>query len=269
MALTPDKTRHENGVTIHEKIIPWGAVWAKDSGKYKKGERYKADRLLSGGSGAVAGVTIHNTPGSANAETYTRATYPNQNMNDARVHYYVDDLGAWQNLKENEVGWHAGDGRGAGNETTVSIEVILRGSAVKNDDKAEDNAARLVAAILTRHNLTVDQLYTHNKWMGLPDSIVYGKPKNCPLYILDRWQDFKEKVKRYMEAYAGSGADTKPPALPENPENDNTPHEWEIEAVKKAIARGIVVGDTAGNLKLHSPATRADVFIFLDRCGIL
>ena len=116
--LTPDATRTEHGLVINEKIIPWGAVWPKDSGAYKKGAQYKADRLLSGGTGKVKGVTIHNTNDLKNveedAEQYTRATWPNGNMNDARVHYYVDDINAWQNLREDEVGWHAGDGRKTG-----------------------------------------------------------------------------------------------------------------------------------------------------------
>ena len=102
--LTPDATRTEHGLVINEKIIPWGAVWPKDSGAYKKGAQYKADRLLSGGTGKVKGVTIHNTNDLKNveedAEQYTRATWPNANMNDARVHYYVDDINAWQNLRE-------------------------------------------------------------------------------------------------------------------------------------------------------------------------
>lgn len=53
--LTPDATRTEHGLVINEKIIPWGAVWPKDSGAYKKGAQYKADRLLSGGHGQGQG----------------------------------------------------------------------------------------------------------------------------------------------------------------------------------------------------------------------
>ncbi|HRR77837.1 MAG TPA: hypothetical protein P5191_13660, partial [Ruminococcus sp.] len=51
----------------------------------------------------VIGVTIHNTDwiktasGTTPAEQYTRATV-NGNMNDVRVHFYVDDVCAWQNL---------------------------------------------------------------------------------------------------------------------------------------------------------------------------
>lgn len=59
--LTPDKTRVEHELVIKEKIIPWGCRMAKDYKGYKKGDKYKADRLLSGGTGKVAYVTIRNT----------------------------------------------------------------------------------------------------------------------------------------------------------------------------------------------------------------
>lgn len=210
--LTPDATRTEYGLVINEKIIPWGAVWPKDSGSYKKGQKYKADKLLSGGTGKVAGVTIHNTNDLANveedAEQYTRATWPNANMNDARVHYYVDDVNAWQNLEDTEVGWHAGDGSsGPGNGTTIAIEIIMDGSGSKEDLGAEENGVLLAALLLKRYGLTVEQLYTHNHWMGHPDKIVQGARKNCPLYILPHWEQFKEKVAAKLKEISGTAAE--------------------------------------------------------------
>lgn len=213
--LTPDATRIEHGLVINEKIIPWGAVWPKDYGSYKKGQKYKADALLSGGTGKVAGVTIHNTPDLANveedAEQYTRATWPNANMNDVRVQYYVDDVNAWQNLREDEVGWHAGDGgSGPGNTTTIAIEIIMDGSGSPEDVKAEENGALLAAILLHRHGLTINDLYTHNHWMGHPDSIVKGAAKNCPLYILPHWAKFKARVAELLAELEGEPiADTK------------------------------------------------------------
>ena len=213
--LTPDATRTEYGLVINQKIIPWGARWPKDSGKYKKGDKYKADRRLSGGTGKVAGVTIHNTNDLPNveedAEQYTRATWPNANMNDSRVHYYVDDINAWQNLEDTEVGWHAGDGSGPGNGTTISIEIIMDGTGSKEDLGAEENGALLAALLLKKYGLTVDQLYTHNHWMGHPDKIVQGARKNCPLYILPHWAEFKAKVAAKLAEISGS---TEAPAEP-------------------------------------------------------
>lgn len=206
--LTPDATRTEYGLVINQKIIPWGAVWPKDSGKYTKGQKYKADRRLSGGTGKVAGITIHNTADLPNveedAEQYTRATWPNANMNDARVHYYVDDINAWQNLEDTEVGWHAGDGSGSGNGTTIAIEIIMDGSGSKEDLGAEENGALLAAILLKKYGLTIEQLYTHNHWMGHPDKIVQGARKNCPLYILPHWEQFKAKVAAKLAEISGS-----------------------------------------------------------------
>lgn len=215
--LTPDATRTEYGLVINEKIIPWGAVWPKDSGNYKKGQKYKADRRLSGGTGKVAGITIHNTNDLPNveedAEQYTRATWPNANMNDARVHYYVDDVNAWQNLEDTEVGWHAGDGSGPGNGTTISIEIIMDGSGSKEDLGAEENGALLAAILLKKYGLTTEQLYTHNHWMGQPDEIVPKARKNCPLYILPHWEQFKEKVAaKLTEISGGEGASSPTPS---------------------------------------------------------
>ena len=209
--LTPDATRTEYGLVINQKIIPWGAVWPKDSGKYKKGQKFKADRRLSGGTGKVAGVTIHNTGDLPNveedAEQYTRATWPNANMNDARVHYYVDDINAWQNLEDTEVGWHAGDGSGPGNGTTISIEIIMDGTGSKEDLGAEANGVILAALLLKKYGLTVEQLYTHNHWMGHPDAIVQGARKNCPLYILPHWEQFKARVAAKLAELNGAGTD--------------------------------------------------------------
>ena len=193
--LKPDKTRTEHGLVIKEKIIPWGAVWTKNYGDYRKGDRYKADRKLSNGTGEVQYITIHNTAdiqeaqGTNDAEQYTRATYPNQNMGDARVHYFIDEADCWQNLREDEVGWHAGDGRGNGNETSLAIEIIMDGSGSAADTKAEDRGALLAAILLNRHGLKIDKMVPHRKWNG----------KNCPAYILPHWELFVAKVENYLK----------------------------------------------------------------------
>jgi len=109
----------------------------------------------------LMGVTIHNTEDLArvedDAEQYTRATY-NGNMKTVRVHYYVDDLGAWQNLDECYTSWHAADGNGNGNMKTISIECIMTGKNQAQDLKARDNASRLAAWILFRNGLNENNL---------------------------------------------------------------------------------------------------------------
>ena len=110
-------------------------------------------------------------------------------MGDARVHYYIDEVDCWQLLREDEVGWHAGDGRGNGNETTLGMEIIMDGSGSAADKNAEERGARLAAILLHRHGLSIDKLVTHQKWSG----------KYCPAYILPHWSTFKSKVKKYLQ----------------------------------------------------------------------
>lgn len=172
--LKPNKTRTINGVKVNEYLLT---------------NMYPAKM-----SGAVIGVTIHNTDWittsaeTTPAEQYTRAT-KNGNMNDVIVHYYVDDVCAWQNLPHDIHGWHAADGNGDGNMKTIAIECIMDGSGSERSKKSEDNAARLAAGILKELGFGIDQLYTHQHW--------YSK-KYCPAYILPHWEEFRRKVQSYL-----------------------------------------------------------------------
>lgn len=181
--LTPDKTRTEHGLVIKEKIVP-------DGKKKPNGSNLKANKLLSSGTGKVQYITIHNTddineaPGTNDAEQYTRSTW-NGNMRDVIPHYYIDETDCWQLLREDEVGWHAGDGpNGTGNTTSLAIEIIMDGSGSSADKEAEDRGALLAAILLNRHGLSIDKLVNHKKWNG----------KDCPTYILPHWKAFVAKV---------------------------------------------------------------------------
>ena len=193
--LAPDNVRYENGVKVCEKLIPDSAVWNKTvtigGYTYRKGTTYKANKKLR----KISGVTIHNTGrisvanGTTQSEQYTRATWPNCNMGTTRVHYYTDDKEAWQNLREEEEGWHATDGNnGPGNSTTIAIEIIMDGTNADYNKKAEDNGARLCAAILKRHGLDETCIHQHHDWYN----------KDCPTYIRPHWSEFVAAVKRYL-----------------------------------------------------------------------
>lgn len=238
--LIPNAKYTVNGVTVNEKIIPDGTKWtnaanAKAAG-FCAGDLYKKQQKLCSGTGRPKYVTIHNTGDlvgvTDDAEQYTRATY-NENMGSARVHYYVDENGAWQNLKAGtgmcsndpvgsaEVSWHAGDGstKDGGNMTSLSIEVIMGDVKTENNTMARDNGARLAAWLLNKHGLGIDKLVTHTYWVNksvgksFSDvdeqccNPIYGK-KWCPAYIfastikenaLKNWKAFKKLVEKYMK----------------------------------------------------------------------
>lgn len=161
----------------------------------------------------LIGVTIHNTDaikaanGTTMAEQYSRATY-NGNMNNVVVHYYVDDVEAWQIMPLNIQTWHAADGNGPGNTQTISIEVI------GNSAKAEENAAKLAAYLLKFNNLNTSNLYTHTYWLNVRDNkganlskdarcVLVHSYKTCPAYIIPHWPEFVKKVNSYMSTQRG------------------------------------------------------------------
>ncbi len=142
-------------------------------------------------------------------------------MNDVRVHYYVDNTCAWQNLPHSLSGWHAADGSGNGNRRTIAIECIMSSAYNATDKKSEDNCARLAAALLKKYNLGIDHLYTHTHWLNVRDgksgSVDYlntarNSYKMCPLYILPHWAEFKKKVQGYMNAGSATAPTPSAPA---------------------------------------------------------
>ncbi len=246
--ITADSEYMAGGVPVKVKKIPYGTRWKKNYGTFFEGDLYKADRLMTKGTGKVLGITIHNTDDSADAATYTLATF-NQNMGSARVHFYVDDREAWQNLELNEVGWHAGTGdTSLGNDSYIAIEIIMGKNYTEKDRLAEENGASLTAYLLHVLGLSVSDIVTHKHWNG----------KECPLYILPHWNEFLALVtKKYKEL-----------EKQKNP-LDNTPDEYAKEAIKKATEKGLLRGNTEGNLLLHSPLSRQDLFVILERIGVI
>lgn len=207
--LKPDKTTNFGGLTVNEYLLT------------KHNPNHIAMPSVSM-EGRIISVTIHNTDwisvasGTTPAEQYTRATV-NGNMNDVRVHYYVDNTCAWQNLPHSLSGWHAADGSGNGNRRTIAIECIMSSAYNDRDKKSEDNAEKLAAALLKKYNLSIDNLYTHTHWLNVRDgksgSVDYlntakNSYKMCPLYILPHWSAFKAKVQSYMNS--GTYAATTP-----------------------------------------------------------
>ena len=210
MILKPDKTTTLGGVTVNEYLLT-------------NHNPNNIDMPSASMDGKIIGITVHNTDwisvasGTTPAEQYTRATV-NGNMNDVRVHYYVDNTCAWQNLPLTLSGWHAADGSGNGNRRTIAIECIMSSAYNDKDKKSEDNCARLAAALLKKYNLDINHLYTHTHWLNVRDgksgtvdylNTTKNSYKMCPLYILPHWAEFKKKVQSYMNSGSSAPATTQ------------------------------------------------------------
>lgn len=174
--LVPDRKYDANGITVNEYLLT----------KHNPNDIDMPYQKITPTS-----ITIHNTDWinvsseTTPAEQYSRATV-NGNLNDVRIHFYVDDKCAWQNLPLDLMSWHSGTNEG--NRTSISIECIMSGNYNATDKKSEDNAAKLAAYLLKKFNFGIEKMVTHKYWNG----------KQCPLYILPHWNDFVNKVKSYM-----------------------------------------------------------------------
>lgn len=202
--LVPDDTFYLNGVRVNQYIL----------NNHNVNNIPLPDTKIE----ELIGVTIHNTNDIKgvidDAERYTSATLDGD-LKDVRVHYYVDENGAWQNLELDSTSWHAADDEGDGNTKTISIETIMDSSTEPNDLAARDNAARLAAYILYSNGLDENNLYTHTHWLNVRDGIegstdylnVLPNPyKYCPEFILPNWFDFKALVASHIDELKNGGS---------------------------------------------------------------
>lgn len=253
--LKPDKITTLGGVTVKEYLLT-------------KHNPNRIDMPTAQLTGKVLGVTIHNTnriktaAGTTPAEQYTRATV-NGNMKTVRVHYYVDNTCAWQDLPLSLSGWHAADGSGNGNRRTIAIECIMNGSGDAADKRAEDNAARLAAALLKQYGLGIDRLYTHTHWLNVRDgkrgtvdqlNTMHNSYKMCPAYILPHWVVFKAKVQAYLNGTSaakpsnGTSSQLYRVRKSANDMKSQLGAYASLENAKKACKAGYSVFDSSGNV---------------------
>ena len=194
----------------------------------------------------LKGITIHNTNDLANIEddgrNYTASTV-NGNMRTVRVHYYVDDIYAWQNLDESMQNWTCTDGNGDGNATTIAIECIMKNSYDTESLKAMDNCARLTAYLCVKYKLTTNDVYTHTYWLHMRDKDSISKCgdkdkictarhsyKTCPTFIIPQWDKFLALVNKYIAEMGGKVAvkPSTPTTPPTSPTTSTLPYQVRI-----------------------------------------
>lgn len=156
------------------------------------------------------GITVHNTANSASADA--EVSYMISNNNEVSYHFAVDENHAVQGLPLNRNAWHCGDGNGKGNRKTIAVEICRSTSEDESlFDRAEENAAELIAALCKEYGWTTDDIYTHRHWNG----------KYCPHKTLDRgWKRFLDMVREKLGEDAG-----EPDASDSTEEPDDMPSE--------------------------------------------
>ena len=128
-------------------------------------------------------ITVHNTYNQASA--YNEITFMHNN-DEVSYHFAVDDQEAIQGLPLNRNGWHSGDGgQGTGNRKSIAVEICYSKYGGEKFDKAEKNAAKLIASLMDKFNIPIDRIRKHQDWSG----------KYCPHRTLDAgWDRFVDMI---------------------------------------------------------------------------
>lgn len=135
------------------------------------------------------GITVHNTANDASAMAEIK--YMISNNAEVSFHYAVDDKEAVQGLPLNRNGWHASDGNGTGNRKTIAVEICYSLSGGERFDKAEENAAELIAMLLEEYGWGIEAVKRHYDYAP--------NKKYCPHRTMDKgWDRFLNMVKSKM-----------------------------------------------------------------------
>ena len=126
----------------------------------------------------------HNAEFLANLQYNTAYVSPSGDPRQASWHYQVDENEIYQSFPDSVACWHAGEKYG--NYYAIGIEMCVNSDG--NYEGAMRNDAKLIAYLMHKYNLTMENVKRHKDFSG----------KECPSYMIrtNRWNEFLELVSR-------------------------------------------------------------------------
>lgn len=114
-------------------------------------------------------------------------------------HYLVGDKEVWQFLEDDVATSHTGTD--FGNENSIGIERLICEGV--NYEHAIHNQAKLVATLMLKHNIPIENVITHKEMQRrYGDEEQQENPKQCPGRLLAGFrgtmQDFNHEIKRCL-----------------------------------------------------------------------
>lgn len=207
---------------------------------------------ISRSSGVIKYIVIHYTANDGDTDE-SNGRYFHNNVVKTSAHYFVDSDSVTQSVPDNFAAWAVGGSKyascaqtGGGklygkctNTNSLSIELCddKKDGKVFASDKTIANAQALTKELMKKYNIPLENVIRHFD--------VTGKP--CPAYFVDeaKWAAFKAGL--------------------EEKKMDNTPASYAKDAVNWAVKKGIMAGDTKGDLMLNKPITRQQFVVMLYR----
>ncbi|MCI6272365.1 MAG: N-acetylmuramoyl-L-alanine amidase [Erysipelotrichaceae bacterium] len=138
-------------------------------------------------------IVIHETDNTKKgSDAYKHSQFLLTNSDSITAwHYTVDDKVIYHNLPDNEISWHAGDGRSidGGNMNGIGIEMCVN---IDGDyEKTLKNSAKLISYLIDIYNLSIDDVKLHRDFSG----------KICPNRLIseNRLEDFYKMIIEFKE----------------------------------------------------------------------
>lgn len=196
-------------------------------------QQYVADpsKRTFAGTNPCDGITVHETANtSKGADAQAHANLQSRYGVGGSWHATADDQEVIESYKDTAQCWHAGDGAGPGNKTTIAIEICVNSDG--NFETALDNAAYWVATKMLKHSIPLSRVRQHNFYSP------WGK--NCPARLRSDsnigWDDFLDMVTRHYKALTGQPS--KPPTQkPDGPDLDEDG--WWGKATTRALQEAL------------------------------
>ncbi len=199
-------------------------------------------------------IVVHNTANDAPAEN--EVSYMENNGSEVSFHAAVDDREIVEAIPFDRNAWASGDGRGRGNMEGIHIEICYSLSGGPRFERAEQNAAEYIAALLKRYGWSLNQVTKHQDYDG----------KYCPHRTLDLgWDRFLKLVRKYLEEDNKMTADEVKKLVRETlseleAERAKKPAgSWAEQDVARVREAGIMVGDKNGDFRPQSFVTRQEL----------
>lgn len=175
-------------------------------------------------SSAVKYIVCHYT-GNINDTARNNALYFRSNPIQTSAHFFVSEDTVYQSVRENHVAYAVGLGsrkqpyykwpsmwKKITNSNSISVEICGSKNSREGSVNTKDTAAKLVADLLEKYNLTPSCVFRHYDVTG----------KNCPAWAVDdplKWLDFTIRVNNY---FYGKGGDE----MTDTPENYELFKKW-------------------------------------------
>ena len=175
------------------------------------------------------------------------------NVTKTSAHYFVDETGCGQSVKDMDIAWHCGANQykhpDCRNANSIGIELCSKKDSAGNyyfTDEAVSNAVALARALMEQYGIDREHVLRHYDVTG----------KTCPAPMVNNetlWSNFLQRL-----------------ALPEEEEKPvenqpSKPSAWAEEAAEWAVEEGLFQGDDTGDYQWQASMSREALAVVLKR----